>query len=75
MLFCLTHFHHVTEDQKLQINIHCDNKQAVTMASTTTPPINISETTVAEYDIQKLIHHIKMKTPIQIKYKWIKKNR
>ena len=72
VMYCIAKKYKIHEDERVQMNVYCDNEQAVKMASNKEPPINISETLAAEYDLQQLIHHIGEKTPIDINYKWIK---
>ena len=72
LLMIITKHHNISESKKYSAIIIADNKQAIKLADNYIAPINISETTSPEYDIQHLLHRIKKLTPIDIKYQWVK---
>ena len=72
MISCIAKHYEMVEEGKSKITVYCDNEQAVDMAETSEPPINISETLVPEYDLKILLQEILQICPIHITYEWIK---
>ena len=71
-LLALTKVHHAKIEHTASAVLTSDNEQAVAMATTFQPALNISETLQSDYDLQALIHNIQSEIPIKIYYKWVR---
>ena len=72
VMICITK-HYESEDMITKnVTVYCDNEQAVKMAKSVDPPINVSETMEPEYDLKILLQDLLEICPIKICHEWIK---